>query len=199
MNKENIYEFTCKYIGTSIQVNMKNIDNLLKEGDKILKGEIDNKNFKIKCVINEGKYFRDVLSTYFPPYVLISEKLKNLLIENNFTGWKLYNVDIYTKKNILTDEKYYLLGIFGRSGKINYKNRIIIEKQHYENGPFEKRFIGYNIDMSKWDGSDFFLPENNLGIRITQRVFDVLKKNKISNLSMENIQEIEIPIHFEQL
>ncbi len=50
--------------------------------------------------------------------------------------------------------------------------------------------VGVSFDISKWDGSDIFLIDNFEGIPVvTQKVKDLLEKNKIKNVSFTNMKE----------
>ena len=46
-------------------------------------------------------------------------------------------------------------------------------------------FEQIEFNMSEWDGSDVFMFTNSTGIVITEKVKDIFKKNKITNLSSE--------------
>lgn len=51
-------------------------------------------------------------------------------------------------------------------------------------------YLYVNIDTCDW--SDFFVPESNLGIKVTERVAALLAKEKISNLELTNLKDREI-------
>ncbi len=56
----------------------------------------------------------------------------------------------------------------------------------------ESGIVGVSFDISKWDGSDIFLVDNFTGIPVvTQKVKDLLEKNKIKNVTFTSIKEKE--------
>ena len=59
-------------------------------------------------------------------------------------------------------------------------------------GPIVRFYKGATVDLNKWDGSDFFVPEGTTGIVITKRVAEQLERNKITNLKLTNVAEEEI-------
>ena len=58
-------------------------------------------------------------------------------------------------------------------------------------GPIRKYYKGLYVGLDRWDGCDFFLPAQNLGIIVTQRVYETLKKDKVFNINLVNLAEIE--------
>ncbi len=80
----------------------------------------------------------------------------------------------------------------GVSGQISYSNSLIIEKRLVPGGPIVRLYKGADIDLSKWDGSDFFIPEYTKEIVITKKVAKQLEKNKITNLKLKNVTDEEI-------
>ena len=119
-------------------------------------------------------------------------RIKDVLEENAFTGWKTFAVKLLDK-NGSEIQDYFGLSITGRCGEIDYSKAEIIEKRLVPNGPLGKYYKGLSIGLDKWDGSDFFLPANNYGTIVRSKVVDILKKNKITNLRFENIADIETP------
>ena len=58
------------------------------------------------------------------------------------------------------------------------------------NGKPYKVYKGYFFDESKYDGSDFFLVRNSF--IISDKVKEILTKNKIKNTQLTPILEVEI-------
>lgn len=138
-----------------------------------------------------GKKLQDILDTGWVSLFLISDKLKAVLEENALTGWKTFAVKVLDKKG-QEIQGYHGLSIVGRCGKINYSKSEIIEKRLVPNAPLGKYYKGSYVSLDEWDGSDFFLPEKYFGIIITSRAAEVLKKNKLTNIRLENLAEIEM-------
>ena len=91
---------------------------------------------------------------------------------------------------------YHGFSITGRSGPVKYDKSAIIEKKLVPTGPLCKFYKGFDIEIDKWDTSDFFIPSKSRGTIITKKAADVLKKNKITNLRLENIADIEIDVTY---
>lgn len=91
---------------------------------------------------------------------------------------------------------YQGFSVIGTCGPVSYANSEIIEKRYVPNGPIVKNYKGAEIGLDKWDGTDFFTSEHSYKTVITKKVIEALKKNKITNLKLENITEIEIPVRF---
>ena len=63
-------------------------------------------------------------------------------------------------------------------------------------GQVIRLYKGATIDLSKWDKSDFVVPKVLKGITITKKVAELLEKNKISNLSLDNMTEVGMNVKF---
>lgn len=111
-------------------------------------------------------------------------------MENNLTGWKTFPVSVFDKKG-QEITGYHGLSVTGRCGKIDDSKAEMLEKQFAPNAPFTTYYKGLHIGLDKWDGQDFFLPEEYYGIIVTKRVVEVLKKNKINSI-FENLSDIEL-------
>ena len=48
------------------------------------------------------------------------------------------------------------------------------------------------MGLDQWDGSDFFQPKGDLEIIVTSKTAEIFKKNKISNVFLENLANVEI-------
>lgn len=161
----------------------ENIDQL-----KLIKGNYREIYFPITFKQEYGKKLYDVLDTGFAGLFLISERMRKILAENYLTGWKAFPIKLYDKKgNEIIG--YHGFSVAGQSGPTSYKNSEIIEKKLVPSGPLCKYYKGLVID--KWDGTDFFTPDGTYETFITRRAADVLKKNKISNIHLENLAETE--------
>lgn len=139
--------------------------------DKLYKGEfIPSEPYEM--IISEGKKLYDVIGFQDVSNIAISERVYSLLKEQNFTGWRAYEINI---KGV--NEKYYGLQVTGRSGTL-------IE-------PKEAGFYkGYKFDLNTWDKSDFFCPKGTI-LFCTQRVKDFFQKNKATNIEFTNINEVQ--------
>ena len=118
--------------------------------------------------------------------------MKNVLEQNNLTGWRTFPIQVIDKKGNEING-YHGLSITGRCGPIDYTKCEIIEKQRVPKGPLTNYYRGRYIGLDDWDGSDFFLPKDSFGVIITKKAANVIKKNKLTNVALENLADIEIP------
>ena len=131
--------------------------------------------FPIVFYQEDGKRMRDVLDMRSVGFFVISDRMKSILEENGFTGWKTYPVRLYDKKKNLISG-YSGFTVTGKGGRVYY--------------PLNEAWnpvLGWN--PACWDGSDFFHFENTRHIIITERVMKVLKKHKIDAIDMEPLED----------
>jgi len=123
----------------------------------------------------EGKRMRDVLDMRSVGFFVISDRMKDVLEENGFTGWNTYPIQLYDKKKNLISG-YSGFTVTGKGGRVYY--------------PLNEAWnpvLGWN--PASWEGSDFFHFENTRHIIITERVMKVLKKHKIDAIDMEPLED----------
>lgn len=117
--------------------------------------------------------------------------MRKVLEENSLTGWKVFPIKLYDKKG---DEisGYHGFSVTGHSGPTSYEKSEILEKRKVSNGPICKYYKGVFID--NWDGTDFFTPDGIYQTFVTKKAAAVMKKNKITNMYLENLAEAEINV-----
>lgn len=123
-----------------------------------------SQSFPVK--IAKGNKFYDVCYFADPFNFSISERLKNIFLENGFTGWGYYPLAIEGSA-----EQYYGFTVLGTCGPIKKPST-------------PGWVIGYEFDLKTWDGSDFFCPQDTLHTFFTDKVKYVLEKNKVSNFGI---------------
>jgi hypothetical protein len=194
MDIKDFYEFGSKLTSSTIQAHPFNLskreEGVEDAGRKLIKGDYHGIEMPVIFKQMYGKNFCDILDTGSVSLYLISDKMKNLLIEEKISGWQVYPIKLLTKKGIEISG-YHGFSITGRCGTIDYKQSEIIEKRSVENGPLSKYYKGLHIGLDKWDGNDFFLTEGTLYIIVTAKVAKIIKKNKLINVRMHNLADIE--------
>jgi hypothetical protein len=158
---------------------------------KLLIGDYTGFSFPLRFKQKRGVKLKDVLSTGTATLFLISDNLRNLLENHNLTGWKTFSVTLLNKNGIEI-LGYHGLSIVGRCGPIDYTKSKIIYKNILENGPLWKYYKGLHVGLDQWDGSDFFLPQDYFGTIVTGKTVELLQTNKITNLVLRNLIDIEI-------
>ena len=165
----------------------------INEHDHLIKGKYDRINFPVIFKQECGKNLKDILGVGWGGLYLISDKLKTLLEENKLTGWKTFPIKLYDKKNneILG---YQGFSITGRCGESDHTKAEIMDRQRVPMGPIYKVYKGLYIGLDKWDRSDFFIPDESLRLIITKKAVSVLEKNKITNMRLENLSDVEVSV-----
>jgi hypothetical protein len=158
---------------------------------KLLKGHYTGISFPITFKQDNGKNLTDILDTGFAGFFLISNRMKLILEENNLTGWQVFPIKLYDKKE-LEIYNYHGFSIVGHCGPIDYEKSEIIEKRMFPEGPLFKCYKGLYVGLDEWNGTDFFIPRTTVMMIMTKKAADILKKNKITNLSLEKLSEFEM-------
>lgn len=201
MDIKDFYSFGSKLSSSTVQANPIGLKEFhpidpnkryLYDELRLIQGDYLNISFPVIFKQEYGKKLEDILDTGWASLFLISDKMKAVLEENALTGWKTFAVKVLDKKG-QEIQGYHGLSITGRCGKIDYSKSEIIEKRLVPNAPLGKYYKGLHVGLDKWGGSDFFLPEKYFGIIITSKTAEVLKKNKLTNIRLENLGEIETP------
>lgn len=196
MSKGNFFDFGSKLLSSTVQVHLvkdNRSDHSKINQWNLVKGNFEGCEFPITFKQEYGKKLTDILDTGWPCSYLISAKLKDILEKNGFTGWVTFPIQLFDKKS---NEifGYHGFSVVGKCARIDYKKSKIIEKRLIPTGPICQYYQGIEVD--EWDGSDFFSPDRNSSIYVTQRVAIALKNNKITNLRLEDVAEEEIDINY---
>ena len=172
---KDFYYFGSRYLSSSLRVKSIGIDEgeeSLADHNNLIQAKYEGIQFPVVFQQMSGKKFTDILNTGWPSFYLISDKFKNLLNEHHFTGWTTYPIVIRDKKGNQI-EGYHGFSVTGVSGPISHENSPSFEARYVPTGPLVRFYKGGNIDLNKWDGSDFFVPEGTTGIVMTKRVAEV--------------------------
>ena len=159
---------------------------------ELLYGRYDN--FDMPVIFQQkpsygGNKFTDFLNTGYANLYPISDKVLDILIENNITGWKTYPIEVFDKKGNEVPG-YHGFSIIGRCKDLDIsllKERVAV--QYYESGPIREYYKGFPLDLSTWDGSDIFLLSGTGWSFITKRVYSLFKKHKITNIRYEKVTD----------
>lgn len=193
MGIETFFDFASRSLSSALQahaIGLKTGVNGKDEHWNLIKGIYQGIDFPVIFRQDEGKKLTDILDTGWPNFYLIADRLKNILKDNNLTGWQTFAIKLYDKKEEEIID-YHGFSVLGSSGPPNYKSSEIIEIRKVTNGPLCRYYKGVSVD--NWDGSDFFIPEGTYQTIITKRAADILKKNKITNMCIENLSDYQVP------
>lgn len=167
-------------------------ENGSRDYQRLIMGDYEGITFPVIFRQDVGKRIDDLIDTGWPGLYLISNRVVEVLKENNLTGWHLYSCKIFDKKGNEIDG-YHGLSVLGRSGEIQYDLAIPVDKQLVPTGPVGRYYKGLPIVPSTWDGNDFFLPECSISACVSTKAMRVLKAAKITNLNLRALSEIETP------
>ncbi|OQA97047.1 MAG: hypothetical protein BWY22_01473 [Bacteroidetes bacterium ADurb.Bin217] len=122
--------------------------------------------------VSKGKIFYDTImfSDSFEHFA-ISKKLKELLEVNNICGWTCFPIII---KN--HDVEYFVFQPTFIAGEILNLNKV----NNYEEN--------LKFDLNTWNGAGIFSLKNTTLILCTEFVKDLITKNKITNITFEEIK-----------
>ena len=192
MNLKDFYCFDVQ--GYMTQFFAPPCTNLGKKGEwELLYGQYDS--FDMPVIFQQrksygGKKFTDFLNTGYGSNLRpISDKVLDILIDNNITGWKTYPIQVFDKKGNEVPG-YHGFSIIGRCKDLDIsllKERVAV--QYYESGPIREYYKGFPLDLSAWDGSDIFLLSGTGWSFITKRVYSLFKKHKITNIRYEKVTD----------
>lgn len=125
---------------------------------------------------------------------LVSERIRDLFISCNFTGWKTYPICLYDKSDNRING-YYGFVVTGEVGPMDIsRSKLGTKPSMFGEQNIVK--LGIYFDESSWNGSDFI---NRVATLVTSRVVDVLRKAKVKNWEAMPASEYEMPISYEVL
>lgn len=133
----------------------------------------------------------DIVWTGMVVPLIVSQRFIDILLDNRFTGWGTYPVEVYSKSGELL-RGYYGFCISGRCGPIEYEKSQVI----YEDMPGGRvpSYKGLYFEPGTWDGSDFFMPSDRGGWKFTlEPVKRALQKAKIRNIRFDRLDEAVRP------
>ena len=153
-------------------------------------GSYEGVPFPLEFLHLYGKRYYDILCIGFGSSLfLVSDRFLEVLKTNHFTGWKSYPVRLF-EKNGTEVFGYNGFSVTGKAGKIDWEQSEVVQIP----GPIDETitfpyYKGIPIDMSKWDGSDIFMAEGCWFYFLTEQVYKVLKKAKITNIVFDKVTE----------
>lgn len=158
---------------------------------KIVKGDLTGVELPIEFKQFSGKKWTDLLNPNSVSMYIVSKRFIELLEQNTITGWRTYPIIVLDKEGKEVND-YFGFSIIGKCGAIDYAKSKVYEKQLLPNGAKSKYYKGLPVGLDEWDNSDFFIPEGTLHIIITERVMQIIKKHKITNVVLQSLAEYEV-------
>jgi hypothetical protein len=145
----------------------------------------------LKLGIHSGGQFAHFLWSVFPPIVCISTDVVELLQTNGIKGWSTFPVEVYERKSELLSG-YYGFSVIGGECRRDRSRSQIVTRQAVPGGePFEV-YKGLYFYEEDWDGSDIFWVKSYGGIVVTEKVYKILKRAKVTNVKLIPLPEVEL-------
>ena len=141
---------------------------------------------------HSGRYHWDQLGTTWATLRIYSDRLVNLLSQNQFSGWRPYPIIIRGKRGELL-EGYSGISILGRAGSLDMSRceRTLL-KPYVKSGRWTPGFRGIYFEDDRWDGSDIFTAENTGYFFCTDRVKEAISRLKPTNIRFIRLVEYEL-------
>lgn len=138
----------------------------------------------LRLGIGMGTLATDWMWSQFPPIIVISQRLIDILIANRLTGWSTYAVDCTDRSGQrLGKEQYYGLAITGRAGRQDVARGAVVDKPPIVPGGAPYQVLrGLFFQNDAWDGSDFCVVDETTITVVTERVVGVFREQKIRNV-----------------
>lgn len=192
MEMKRFFWLGSKLLSSTFQaapVGLKEDENGISDHLNLIEGKYNGINFPVIFKQDYGKNLTDILDTGHAGLFLISDRMKKILEDSGLTGWQTFPIKLFDKKGseVLG---YHGFSVVGHCGPINYEKSEIIEKRRVPTGPLCKFYKGVFVD--NLDGMDFFIPDTTKFIFITKKAADILKENKITNMRLENLANMEM-------
>ncbi len=144
----------------------------------------------------QGVEFADFLWTQLVTPVCVSEKVIQLLRDNQITGWSTYPVEVYDQDGNLYSH-YHGLAVTGPVCEADYSHSTVVTKPPpTPNGRSYDVYRGLHFEENEWDGSDMFWVG---GVRVVvDRVRTVFEQCKASNVRFTSLTEREVRVRYVQ-
>ncbi len=125
--------------------------------------------------------------------VCVSSRVVDLLREHGITGWDTYPVEVYGRKGEPLPG-YHGFAVTGPECRRDRSRSQILTRQAVPGGKPFQVYKGLYFDESQWDGSDIFLVRLTAGMVVTEKVYRLFKKAKVSNVRFTPLTEVEIDV-----
>jgi hypothetical protein len=136
----------------------------------LLTGNFDAKS--LDCQVRQRGRMHDLVGTYWAGVYLVSERFRTLVAELGATGWHTTQLHVTGVESPL-----WLLSISGACGPV-----FGVGGMPHEGIPK----FGSFVDPDRWDGSDFYMPDNNIGIHVIGSTAEKIHDLMLSNVAFES-------------
>lgn len=168
-----------------------------KEALKIFTGDL-RPNTPLVLRAYQGGQVTDFLWSDLVRIFCISTRVIDIFTTESLTGWSTYPVELFGRKGDVL-EGFHGFSITGKECSRNYLlGEIVLKPVYPKSEKLRKVRKGLYFNENEWDKSDFFTIRNQ-GIVITERVKTLLLKNRVSNVKLTPLSEVEIDVFLDEM
>ncbi|BCX04242.1 MAG: hypothetical protein KatS3mg053_2180 [Candidatus Roseilinea sp.] len=143
-----------------------------------------------------GSQAADFLWAGLAHIICVSSRVIDLLIVNQVTGWSTYPVEVFDRKGQLLAE-YLGFAVTGAECHRDRGRSQVVTKLNAAGRPI-RVYKGLYFDESQWDGSDFFLVQPLNSIAVTEKVYRLFKRAKVTNVRLTPLIQVELDVTLDQ-
>ena len=140
-----------------------------------------------------GGQATEVLWSGMVALVCISPRVQTLLQEHLVTGWATYPVEVFGRKGEHLPGYHGLAVTGAECDRDRSRSEIVDKPAPVPNGQGYRVYRSLYFAEDQWDGSDMFWIHRS-GIVVTEKLFQLFKKEKITNVRFTPLPEVEIDV-----
>ena len=141
----------------------------------------------------QGGQITDFLWSGLVPIVCISQRVVDLLCEQDITGWATYPVEVHDRQGALLPGYHGFAVIGAECRRDRSRSEIITKRRPTPQGREYQAYKGLYFQEDQWDGSDIFWIRHT-GIIVVERVYKLFRSAKITNVTFMRLTEVEIDV-----
>lgn len=145
-----------------------------------------------------GGHPSDFLWAGLSHVVCVSHRVVESLIEDAVTGWSIYNVEVFGRKGEPLPGHHGFSVIGPECPLDRSRSQIVTKPPPAPGGKSYQVYRGLYLDESQWDGSDFFVVRPFGGIVVTEKVYRLFKRAKVTNVRLTPLTEVELDVMLDQ-
>lgn len=149
----------------------------------------------IRLLWQQGRMRFDLIeSNLLFPYLFSTHAL-DLFQEAGLKGFKRYPTSIdATKGDQGIIDKYEFMGLLGRAGPVLWRETEIVRAVIGDEIRYDVQdHFGLPFDVETWDGSDFFTTQGNAWLLASERVAQIVRDNKLTNIELLSLADFRYP------
>ncbi len=198
LDYSNLYDFSDPMAGRPLRLGKTGYSDWLTEEQAwlLFRGQLKLAD-PLRLGAYRGGHPSDFLWSGFPPIVCVSQRVVDLLTEHKVTGWSVYPVQLFGRKGEPL-AGYHGFSVIGpECRRDRSRSQIVTKPPTAPGGMSYQVYKGLYFDESQWDGSDFFRVRGTATV-VTEKVYRLFKKAKVSNVRLIPLAEVEIDLFLDQ-